>query len=206
MTRRLRPILFCCVTSLCVLFLGLSTARADPRTHDGFYMQFGAGLGYYHTGASAGGADITFDGLTIPVQLLLGGTLFKHLVLGGGFFLDTAPAPGYEINGQDATAGVDLKQFILGVGAFADYYVWSDRGLHFPVFFGWGGLETSADGNAGGSDPTGFITYFGGGYDFWISDSWCVGAVFRLVISPAKLNDVSYTTFEPGVLATITYH
>jgi len=131
--------------------------------------------------------------------------VLNHLVIGGGFFCDTGPSPSYEVNGQSVELD-NVTQYIIGLGGFVDYYVWSDRGLHFPLFLGWGGLETSADGNAGGSDPTGFITYFGGGYEFWMSDEWSIGALFRLVIAPSKLNDVSYTTIEPGFLLTLTYH
>jgi len=184
---------------------GLSVAQAAPRTHDGFYMQFNVGLGYYNTSAGEAGTDVSFSGLTIPSSFLMGGTLFNHLVIGGGFFCDTGPSPSYEVNGQSVELD-NVTQYIIGLGGFVDYYVWSDRGLHFPLFLGWGGLETSADGNAGGSDPTGFITYFGGGYEFWMSDEWSIGALFRLVIAPSKLNDVSYTTIEPGFLLTLTYH
>jgi hypothetical protein len=71
---------------------------------------------------------------------------------------------------------------------------------------GWGGLETAVEGDAWGSDPTGMIMYFGGGYDFWIGDNLCIGGLFRLVIAPSKINDVKYTTIEPGVLLTFTLH
>lgn len=201
MTRRTVSIL-CAGALLC----GTSVAHAAPRTHDGFYLQLSGGLGYYHTSGGPGALEETFSGLSIPTSLMLGGTLFKHLVVGGGAFVDTAPSPSYKVNGQEPAMGVDLKQFVIGVGAFVDYYVWSDRGLHFPLFLGWGGLETSTNGNVGGSDPTGFITYFGGGYDWWISDNWSIGALFRLVVAPSKFNGETYTTVEPGVLLTLTFN
>jgi hypothetical protein len=194
------------ILCFCVAICGASTAQADPETHDGFYLQLAGGLGYYHTSAEINSTETTYSGLTIPASFLLGGTLLKHLVIGGGAFVDTAPSPKYEVDGDEPPQTPDFKQLIIGIGALLDYYVWSDRGLHFPVFAGWGGLETVVEGDAWGSDPTGFIMYFGCGYDFWISDNWSIGAVFRFVIAPSKLNDVRYTTVEPGLMATLTFH
>ena len=74
------------------------------------------------------------------------------------------------------------------------------------MFLGWGGLESIVDGNAWGSDPTGFIMYTGAGYDFWIADEWSLGALGRVVIAPSQLGNVDYLTVSPSLLATITYH
>jgi hypothetical protein len=183
-----------------------SVAMADAGKHDGFYFQLQGGLGYYHAGASAGGSDVSFSGLTIPMGLMLGRTAFiDGLTLGGGLILDYAPSPGYKVNGSDVPAA-NVKQFVLGLGAFADYYLQPSGGLHIQGFAGWGGLETSVSGNVGGSDPTGLVLGLGAGYDFFISDEWSFGVMGRVLYGAFSINSVSYSTFAPAVLATLTYN
>ncbi|MBN2497995.1 MAG: hypothetical protein JXR96_25610 [Deltaproteobacteria bacterium] len=192
------------VAAVLILLPAYQQAQAKPRTHDGFYLSINLGLGYYHSSAEAGGAEYTYSGLSIPTSLMMGGTLFDHLVLGGGVFFDSAPAPKEEINGTKTQA--DFTQLILGLGAYVDFYLNPDGGLHFPVFLGWGGLETISNGSAGGSDPTGFVMYFGAGYEWFFADEWSVGGLARLVIAPIELSGVTYLTFAPGFAASLTWH
>lgn len=152
----------------CALFAAAPNARAEGNLHDGFYMQLGTGLGYYSVSAEAGGIESGYSGLTVPLSLMLGGSPIPGLAIGGGFMIDYAPSPGMTINGRDYDPGIDVSQYIIGIGPFADYYLDPKGGLHFQAFAGWGGLETSAEGNAGGSDPTGFLMALGAGYDVWL--------------------------------------
>jgi hypothetical protein len=180
-------------------------AQADsaPRTHDGFHLQLQLGLGWY-SASSDGGANESFSGVTIPSALLLGGTI-GPVAVGGGLVVDYAPAPGYEQNG--VSADVDVKQYIVGIGLYGDYYLDPRKnGLHVQGFAGWGGLETSVSGNVGGSDPTGLVASLGVGYEVWISDQWSAGAMGRLVYAPLDFNGVGYTTIEPAVVGTLTWH
>lgn len=191
----------------CFLLISASTAHAEsqPKTHDGFHFQLSGGLGYYSASADMGGLSQSFSGVTLPSSLLLGGTI-GNLVIGGGIVLDYAPSPGIKQNGMEVQ-GLDVSQYIVGLGMYADYYLDPTKGgLHFQGFVGWGGLETSTSGNVGGSDPTGLVTYLGAGYDVWLSDEWSVGVLGRLLYAPLSLNSVSFTTVEPAVVATITWH
>jgi len=190
------------------LVTATSTASADSaaKMHDGFHFQAQLGLGYYSTSADAAGLDQSISGVTFPGAILLGGTLMKGLVLGGGLVVDYAPSPTFEQNGVEVS-GADISQYIIGLGAYADYYLDPAKGgLHFQAMIGWGGLETSSNGNAGGSDPTGLYTHFGGGYDFWVTDQWSAGVLGRLTYAPFKFNSVGFTTIEPAVVGTLTWH
>jgi len=178
-------------------------AEAAPRTHDGFYLQLNAGLGYLNASAEAGGNKQSLSGATLPSSLLLGGTV-GPVVIGGGFFAYHAFAPGASLNGQKQN--LDFSMTLIGIGAFADIYPDIHKGLHFQPFIGWGGLETSVNGNSGGSDPTGLVFAIGGGYDFFVSDNWSIGGMARIAYAPLSLNDVSYGVFAPSLLATFTYH
>ncbi|MBN2340910.1 MAG: hypothetical protein JXX29_14825 [Deltaproteobacteria bacterium] len=190
------------VFSVCLI--AGTQAKADPRTHDGFYLQAGVGLGGYRM--SVDDTESTFSGLTLPAQFFIGGTIAKHLVIAGGFFLDMAPAPKYKVDGTESELLGDFKQFLLGIGTVFDFYVWSDKGLHFPFFIGWGGMESVWEGDASGNDPTGLIMYFGAGYDVFVADELSIGGLFRFVIAPLKYEDYKYPTIEPGVLFTLTYN
>lgn len=198
----------CAVLSLTAAGVVLGTpalAQAAPRTHDGFYLQLDIGLGYLSTSAEAGGSTIKYSGVTVPSALWLGGTV-GTLVIGGGFFTDYAPSPSASLNGGNSIELTDVSMYLIGLGIFADYYLDAHGGLHFQPFLGWGGLETSYQGNAGGSDPTGLVLAIGGGYDWWLGEQWSVGVLGRIAYAPLKLNEVSYSTIAPALLATFTYH
>lgn len=183
------------------------SAAAAPRTHDGFYLQLNAGLGYLSTSAEASGLKASYSGVSIPSSLLLGGTV-GPVVIGGGFFTDYAPSPSAELEfgGQTVTSTTDFSLYLIGIGVFADIYPDAHGGLHFQPFIGWGGLEASSNGNAGGSDPTGLVLAVAGGHDWWVGDEWSIGVMGRIAYAPLKLNDTSYNTIAPAILATFTYH
>jgi len=193
-------------TLACAALLFASTAQADPGVHDGFYMQLNGGLGYFSTTAEAGGVEASYSGVTVPTSLLLGGSFMPGLTIGGGFLLDYAPSPTWEQNGTELDVSAqNVSQYVLGLGLFGDYYLEPTGGLHFQGFVGWGGLETSSDAGAGGSDPTGLSAYLGGGYDVFIADEWSVGGMVRLVYGPYSLNNFDYPTIAPAMIATLTY-
>lgn len=179
-------------------------ARAEARTHDGFYLHLNAGLGYLSTSAEYRGSEASYSGVTIPSAIYLGGTV-GPVAIGGGIFADYAFSPSEEINGT-STERDDVSLTLLGIGMFADYYVDPHGGLHFQPFVGWGGLEATVDGNSGGSDPTGLVLALGAGYDWWVADEWSIGVMGRIAYAPLSMDDVSYTTIAPALLATFTYH
>jgi hypothetical protein len=189
--------------SFCFVMFGAAAALAAPRTHDGFYMQGAAGLGYLTTNASS--IDHAFSGLTLPMSFLLGGSPIPGLVIGGGVLTDYSFSPKWKIRGQEQVSALS-SQYLIGIGPFVDFYPNPTGGLHFQGMFGWGGLESSFQGNVGGSDPTGFIFALGGGHDWWIGDQWSVGVLGRIAVAPLSLAGVGYMTIAPALLATITYH
>jgi hypothetical protein len=180
-------------------------AEADPRTHDGFYLHLDLGLGYLSSSADVLDTSYTYSGVTLPSTILLGGTV-GPVAFGGGFFSDYAPSPSLSVEGGGSFEPDDVSMYLIGIGMFADIYPNPKEGLHFLPFVGWGGLEVTVDGNAGGSDPTGLVMSLGVGYDFWVSAAWSIGVMGRFAYAPLSLNDQSYTTIAPALLATFTYH
>lgn len=191
------------LASIAAVLLGTSPAPAEPRTHDGFYLHLEGGIGYLSTSTDTT-PEGTYSGLSLDSALLLGGTV-GPVVIGGGFTYDTVPLPSYEVDGQEWSAD-NVTQYMIGIGPFVDIYPDPKSGLHFLGFVGWGGLETSVEGNVGGSDPTGLVAIVGGGYDFWLADEWSVGPLARLTYAPLSMNDVSFDTFGFGLVADFKYH
>ena len=176
-------------------------ARAEAMTHDGFYLQLNAGLGYL---SASDEFDTSMSGVSIPAALLIGGTV-GPVALGGGFFGDYAPSPSASIDGQDYELE-DVTMTLIGIGMFADIYPNPHEGLHFQPFIGWGGLERSYKGDSGGSDPTGLVMALGVGYDFWVGNEWSIGPMFRIAYAPMSIEETSVNAIAPALLATFTYH
>jgi hypothetical protein len=194
---------FC--VSLGSVWLAATPALAQDggaRTHDGFYLQLGAGLGYLSVSSN----QVNASGLTLPAsQLLIGGSPIRGLAVGGGFIADYAPAPGASIGEQEADLP-SLSQYLAAVGAAADFYLDPAQGLHFQGFVGVGGVETSGGGVVGESDPSGMVLAIGAGYEIWLADEWSIGPLFRFIYAPLSRTNVTYSTLSPALLASLTFH
>jgi len=178
-------------------------ANAAPRTHDGFHLNLNTGFGYLSSSISE--TDQSLHGLTIPTGILLGGSVIPGLVIGGNLFWHYAPSPGASMGGVSASLD-DVSLYLLGIGPYVDFYPNPAEGLHFQGMVGWGALEASRNGNAGGSDPTGLIMQIGAGYDFWVGDEWSIGPMARFAYAPLSLNDVTFSTIAPSLVCSFTYH
>jgi len=192
--------------TLCAAIGFSSEAKADPRTHDGFYLQLGAGLGYMSTTAEVEALNVEYkySSMTFPSALLLGGTV-GPVVIGGGFTWDYGFSPSVEFDGEEQDLeGLTLT--LVGVGLFADIYPNPNEGLHFQPFVGFGALSATYEGETSSNDPTGMILAVGVGYDFWVADEWSIGPMFRFAYAPLSRDDVSFNTIAPALLATFTYH
>lgn len=182
-------------------------ATAAPRTHDGFYMSLSGGLGYLSSSVELPApfsTEQSMSGMTLSSGFLLGGTI-GSVVLGGGFTYDNAFSPSVEQDGQEADLE-DVELYLIGIDFFVDYYFHPNEGFHILGALGWGGLESSYQGNVGGSDPTGTLFTLGAGYDMWFADEWSIGPLVRFTYAPLSLNDVDYSTTQIAALADLKFH
>jgi len=196
--------------TICCLLAVTGQAEAQDesaKTHDGFYLQLTGGMGYVDTSVSgSGGPDSSIGGLALDTGIMIGGSPINGLAIGGGFFLDYMPSPSISVDDNEVMNSGITSQYFLGLGMFADFYPDAAGGLHFQGFAGWGGLETSFDGNVGGSDPTGLVITVGGGYDVWVTDDLSAGVMLRLGYGALSNNGTDGTTIAPALLANITYN
>ncbi len=192
--------------TLCGAAFMAEDAKADPMTHDGFYLHLDVGLGYLSTsGEPLPGFEEKVGGLSVPSSLLLGGTV-GPVVIGGGFLWHYLPSPTYSLNGTDADSSLDISMNGFGIGMFADIYPDPKSGLHFLPFVGYGGLNLTVEGNDSGNDPLGLLLALGAGYEFWVGNEWSIGPMLRFDYGAFSIEDTSYPTIGFSALASFTYH
>ena len=191
------------IPSLLALVLGASASNT-AMAHGGLYARAGLGLGFYNVSFDASD-DTGLEGLMVPVEVLLGGSLVPGLVVGGAVSFDYAPAPSGQAGGIELK--VDISQFLLALAPFVAWYPDPDGGWHVQARAAWGRLETSAqEASLDGEDPSGVVVSAGGGYDVWVSDTLGIGGLVRLTYAPLAHEDLSYSTVAVNLLASLTYY
>ena len=199
--------------TLCAAVGMAGSAKAEPKTHDGFYLQLDAGLGYLSSSVSFSGTGApsgsqTWKGFSIPTGILLGGTV-GPVVIGGGFVSEYAPSPS--LGGVNSAGLTGVHLYLFEFNLFADYYVDPHGGLHFQPFIGYGALTATCDGCTSNA-ATGIDFGLGVGYDFWVGNEWSIGPMARFVYAPLTYTpsgtniDENFSTIAPSLMATFTYH
>jgi len=90
------------LAGLLVGFGGSLASAQHPQTREGFWISFGLGYGSAHMRCDRGCADTTVGGVTGFVRL--GGTLNRHLLLGGEIDGWTHNYPGTDLLGSITAA------------------------------------------------------------------------------------------------------
>jgi hypothetical protein len=186
--------------------------QTTVRTHDGFYLRMGFGVGYGSVKSELDEPALegNYSGGGWLLDLLLGGTIANTVVVGGGFVFHAISDPEVELNGAAAELGVDDTDTALGIGnlgLFVDVFFGPNSGGHVGGMIGAAsiGLE---DENGEPSSGLGLAVF--GGYDFWVSDQWALGVNARYMYATAEREFVNYT-FEDtahtfGVLFSALYN
>jgi hypothetical protein len=202
---------------------------AGIKTHDGFYFRLAGGLGAMSDGIDGEGSVLargsvtdetafsgTASGFAFATEVAIGFTPVSSLVIGGGVYTVTAPAPESDESGIAGPYEFKLTQMEL-FALFGDYYVNARSGLHFQA---GGGLCAMIMGQGAGKaeGPTthahtavGPGLMLGGGYEWWIGDQWGAGILGRAIYGWSSGSDPKGASWEHGTLgwslmATATYH
>lgn len=144
---------------------------------------------------------------------MIGGTVGKGIVIGGGFVGQDISNPNVQtssdvlgLNGNVAANGA------LGVGVlgpFIDWFPDVTGGAHIGAMLGIGLIGLQDENNNPDTGPGGSLW---AGYDFWIADQWSLGAEARAGVASARrhFSDInqdlrdSASTFE--LVFTALYH
>jgi hypothetical protein len=189
-------------------FPALCSAQSVPFTHEGFYLQMTVGGGYLGTSASDNREDLSIRGGAFSGSVWIGGSLVPGFVLGGGATSVIAVRPkvketlqGQAVDLGNPNAGMQLSM----IGLVSDWYPNPKRGLHLQAMLGYAVLSITQNGTSSVS-PSGIGLVGGLGYDFWVSAEWSAGVLGNFAYAAAKLNDASYPTLAPTLLASFTYN
>jgi tetratricopeptide (TPR) repeat protein len=178
------------------------------QTHDGFYLRMSGGLGYvsdWLSGTSYDGHSMKGQSrgpCIVPMDVAIGGTIGSLAV--GGILT-------YAIN---PTVGKDSQQAALYIftGGFADYFPDPHGGLHIGTAVGvaiptLGSSSDSSSSSSRNSADPGVGAMLMGGYDFWVSDQWSLGASARVIFLRAgDDNGIKHAALIPHIALSALYH
>ncbi len=185
------------------------------RNHDGFYLRMGIGVasGTVKTQARLAGStfDVKYSGSGPAYEFMLGGTLGKGFVLGGGLVGQDVSDPKVTVTGTNnpgsAAGTASGKLGIVVLGPMIDWFFDPRGGAHLGAMIGSGGIGLSDD---KGDSSTGLGLSLWGGYDFWVGKQWSLGPELRLVSVSGKRNVVGERWEDKAtsvqVLFTALYH
>jgi Outer membrane protein beta-barrel domain len=162
-----------------LLALGASAAVAQDYSRPGMYGQLN-GVASFES----------FDG--VPSSVLETG-------LGASGRIGYRTSPQFAFEGLVEYSGdfIDIGSFDLTstlVAANARYYVLTERAQpYLAVGAGWGFANTNAF-----PDESGFVVRFGGGLDYYLSESWGLTGEFAYNLATGDLDDFNYMTLGWG--------
>lgn len=175
------------------------------RCHDRFFLRLALGVGVTNLAGQGPVGDVSITGVSIPIDIAIGGTVGKGVVIGGTLFGAGTPF-GASVSGIPSVKG----QF-GGLGTFIDWYPRPQAGWHFGGALGLGLVTITSSSHDSGGDIAASVF---GGYDWWIGEQWSVGAM--LVGSAASSTGLKDTADADtgyklsaasfGVLGSILFH
>lgn len=187
----------------------------DPtaRRHDGFYLRLGLGGGALDADFSGGEPktpDATANGGAVLLDILVGGTPTRGLVVGGGYQIAVAAEAEFEVGTNYTGKGASLGQGV--VGPFVDFFPDDEGGFDIGVLGGMAIVNLTTDKLFGlgtelrhrGFGASGFA-----GYTLWLSDQWSMGLTGRVTwttTSDTEGSDQTGTALGGGGLITAIYH
>ena len=177
-------------------------AARSARNHDGAYLRLGINLGYAIDSAKLGSFETKSHGLGFGLDFAFGVT-GGPLTSGFEFLFVGLSSPSTTQNGI-GLKGNHSDFYSLG-GFLLDLYPDPHRGLHFTTTIGFGSADINPHDNE--STSTGFGLLFGGGYDAWVSDTWSLGLMGRvLYIGGATESFGSHHTWIPLLTASALWN
>jgi hypothetical protein len=164
--------------------------------------------------SSSGYDEVGSYGISIPVELALGGTPAPGIVVGVGAYGIHVPAATYSA-GRGDFAIEDKAEYgaTSMIGPFLDLYVNPEGGFHMQIAPSFttvapGKSERIATDEISG---LGFGVMGGLGYEGWVGEQWGMGVLLRGQWLMVELETDSGATYDymallPSLLLTATLH
>jgi hypothetical protein len=188
-------------------------ADSGVHRHDGFYLRLGLGGGALKadfTGGEPNAPDATAKGGSVLMDILLGGTPARGLVVGGGYHVVGATEPEFEVGANYTGSGGSLFQGV--VGPFVDFFPDDEGGFDVGALAGMALVQLSTPKIFGfGEDIShrGFGASAFAGYTLWLASQWSMGLTGRVTWTTTTNTDVSDQTGKAlgwGFMLTAIYH
>jgi len=190
-------------------------AAADPsaRRHDGFYLRLGLGGGALDAEFSGGQPetpDAKADGGAVLLDILVGGTPVRGLVLGGGYHIAVATEPDFEVGTTYTGKGGAVGQGV--VGPFVDFFPDDEGGFDVGMLAGMAIVSMNTPrifGQGVELDHRGFGASGWAGYTLWLADQWSLGVGARVTWTTTvntESSDQKGAALSYGAVMTAIYH
>lgn len=197
--------------------------RIPTYLNDGLVVRAGLGVGYLHdtitnTNKIANVSDATdtkLTGLGVPVELTLGVTIGRQLIIGGQATVTTVANPQYTY-GKDSQQQ-DVNAVNYTIGPFLEYYPSVYNGFHLQAMAGFGGLTLKPRDSNGQSQNVdtpwvkGFAGSVGVGQNWrFARTGWSLGVIARVqyqyLVGENDVQKQTHSLWVPGVLATLSFN
>lgn len=148
------------------------------HTHDGFYLRLSLGGAWGSTSQSfASGSGDTLSGAGGALDVMVGGTPARGLVLGGALLGNSLLDPSYDVNGMSTASNANLGFGMLA--AFIDAFPNPHNGFHLGGGFGPALVRLGARSSSNSTSTEGVGGTLWLGYDAWIAPQWSLGGMLR---------------------------
>jgi hypothetical protein len=196
--------------------------------HDGFYLRFGLGFGGFTDGmisdeenANGEQASGQVTGVASVGEIMIGGSVRRNLILGGGVWTSTLLASSYaHTDGDQIPSELRQPDNFTMIGPFFDYYFGNSLGVKgafhlqgspaLAVLNGFRPEQGRHDDDRRVAVGAGLMAGFG--YEWWVEKQWGLGVLARLSVAglaEESQSDGFYyhgvATF-PALLFTGTYN
>lgn len=165
-----------------------AVARAGYKTHDGFYLRMGLGLGGGNVNVSTDSRlanDFSFGGAGLALNLWMGGTPWRGVAIGGLLSVQGMSDSDVKVAGDESKQ--EASGSVVLLGPFIDAFPDPLRGLHVGGSLALAGAAAKAKGDAlrdrylvkdysgAGFAASGWVGYMG-----WVGPEWSMGGLVQL--------------------------
>jgi hypothetical protein len=201
------PIRLIATLMLCSI-LAASAHAGAAKTHDGFFLRLSAGAGSAGSKIDDSLNKIDLSGTCGDVNIAIGGMVKPNLAIHGTIF-------GWSVSDPDAD--VTLSGLGSGSGTIKGTTTMSAYGAGVTYYFmpiniyasGSAGIGSlNLDGDVNGSSKSGFAMDLTLGKEWWVADSWGLGAAggFTYHSLPDESSSQNWTGTSIALRFTATFN
>ena len=177
--------------SLAALASSTPVRAGEARTHDGFFLRLAPGFGSASAKIEDSGVSLEFSGSGTDGDLAIGGrvgnNLLLHATLWGWYVSD--PKGELKAGGGSASADFSGQLMMSAYGGGVTYYMMPTN-LYFTGSIGMATLSSEIEDPFKGESDTGFAYTLGIGKEWWVGNSWGLGASGSFSYFSAKNKDI----------------